>query len=170
MQEYVNVAFLNARNDFRLFLYDLKDSSHLSRTFSTLRWSFFCLEIPFGLHGYSCSPDFPVKLPKGFTGSHYGILWVSFLASGGTFPHGPYICPGYLLFQRQPSLSLNTCQALHVYVFSCFILISQAIAAPLPDPWKFCSSSTHFLNVIFLELTPLPVGCNQLLSVYCLGT
>lgn len=87
-------------------------------------------------HGYSCSPDFPVKLPKGFTGSHHGDSWVSSLASGGTFPHGPYICPCYLVFQRLPSLSLNTCQALHIYVFAYFILTPQATAAPLPDPWE----------------------------------
>lgn len=120
-------------------------------------------------HGYSCSPGFPVKLPKGFTGSCYGVSWVSSLASGGTSPHGPYICPCYLVFQRLPSLSLNTCQALHIYVFAYFILISQATAAPLPDPRKFYSSSTHFLDVIFLELTPLLVGCNYLLSVYALA-
>lgn len=120
-------------------------------------------------HGYSCSPGFPVKLPKGFTGSCYGVSWVSSLASGGTSPHGPYICPCYLVFQRLPSLSLNTCQALHIYVFAYFILISQATAAPLPDPRKFYSSSTHFLNVIFLELTPSLVGCNYLLSVYALA-
>lgn len=120
-------------------------------------------------HGYSCSPGFPVKLPKGFTGSCYGVSWVSSLASGGTSPHGPYICPCYLVFQRLPSLSLNTCQALHIYVFAYFILISQATAAPLPDPRKFYSSRTHFLDVIFLELTPLLVGCNYLLSVYALA-
>lgn len=40
MSEYVNVAFLNARNDLRLFLCDLKDASHLPWAFSTLRWSF----------------------------------------------------------------------------------------------------------------------------------
>lgn len=120
-------------------------------------------------HGCSCSPGFPVKLPKGFTGSCYGVSWVSSLASGGTSPHGPYICPCYLVFQRLPSLSLNTCQALHIYVFAYFILISQATAAPLPDPRKFYSSRTHFLDVIFLELTPLLVGCNYLLSVYALA-
>lgn len=120
-------------------------------------------------HGYSCSPGFPVKLPKGFTGSCYGVSWVSSLASGGTSPHGLYICPCYLVFQRLPSLSLNTCQALHIYVFAYFILISQATAAPLPDPRKFYSSRTHFLDVIFLELTPLLVGCNYLLSVYALA-
>lgn len=120
-------------------------------------------------HGYSCSPGFPVKLPKGFTGSCYGVSWVSSLASGGTSPHGPYICPCYLVFQRLPSLSLNTCQALHIYVFAYFILISQATAAPLPDPRKIYSSRTHFLDVIFLELTPLLVGCNYLLSVYALA-
>lgn len=92
-------------------------------------------------HGCSCSPGFPVKLPKGFTGSCYGVSWVSSLASGGTSPHGPYICPCYLVFQRLPSLSLNTCQALHIYVFAYFILISQATAAPLPDPRKFYSSN-----------------------------
>lgn len=89
-------------------------------------------------HGYSCSPDFSVKLPKGFTGSRYGISWVSFLATGGTFPHGPHICPSYLLFQRQSSLSLNTCQALHI----CFFLFHFDIG--------HCCSSSRSLEVLIL--------------------
>lgn len=140
MQQYANVAFLNAGNDFRLLLYDLKDKLlTCSRPSPPCGGVYFPWRFHLASHGYSCSPDFPVKLPKGFTGSCCRVSWVSFLASGGTFPHGPCICPCYLLFQRQPSLSLNTCQTLHI----CFFLFHFDITG-------HCGSSSRSLEVLIL--------------------
>lgn len=137
MSEYVNVAFLNARNDLRLFLCDLKDASHLPWAFATLRWSLFSLEIPFGLPWLLMFPWFSCQAAQGL---HWFSPWsfMGFFASlSRHFSTWPVYMPLLSFFQRQPSLSLNTCQALHINVFAYFILTPQAIAAPLPDPWEF---------------------------------
>lgn len=80
MSEYVNVAFLNARDDLRLFLCDLKDASHLPWAFSTLRWSLFSLEIPFGLPWLLMFPWFSCQAAQGL---HWFSPWsfMGFFAS-----------------------------------------------------------------------------------------
>lgn len=98
-------------------------------------------------HGYSCSPELPVKLPKGFTGSHHGVSWVSLLASGGTFPHGPCILPLLSCFPEATIPVPDTCQALHIYVFAYCILRSLLLlflipgSSSLPAPTSLMSSS-----------------------------